>query len=69
MQHEGGNKGTPSCPYVQFSCPQRTGVFAFLDDIYLLAKPGRVRYVTLFTTAGIQLRTGKTRTWNRDWPS
>ena len=46
-------------------------LFAFLDDIYVLAKPGRVRDIynlldeRLFTRAGIQLHTGKTRTWNR----
>ena len=46
-------------------------LFAFLDDIYVLAKPGRVRDIynlldeRLFTRAGIQLHKGKTRTWNR----
>ena len=44
-------------------------LFAFLVDIYVLAKPGRDIYnlldERLFTRVGIQLHTGKTRTWNR----
>ena len=46
-------------------------LFALLDDIYVLAKPGRVRDIynlldeRSLTRDEIQLHTGKTRTWNR----
>ena len=46
-------------------------LFAYLDDVYAVATPDRVRPiydllgVTLFDRAGIRLHTGKTRTWNR----
>ena len=45
-------------------------LFAFLDDVYVMAKPDRIRTihdllsVKLSTMAGIQLHTGQTRTWN-----
>ena len=44
---------------------------AFLDDLYLLCEPGRVRHLydlvseSLHRNAGIQLHQGKTRVWNR----
>ena len=46
-------------------------LFAFLDDVYVMAKPDRIRTiydllsVKLSTMAGIQVHTGKTRTWNK----
>ena len=46
-------------------------VFAYLDDVYVVVKPERIRAVydllasTLQEKAGIRLHTGKTRTWNR----
>ena len=45
-------------------------LFAYLDDVYVLSSPERIREVynmletTLRAQAGIQLHTGKTRTWN-----
>ena len=45
-------------------------LFAFLDDIYVLSSPERTRVIydllatTLMERAGIQLHTGKSRTWN-----
>ena len=45
---------------------------AFLDDVYVLCKPDRVRRVydlleeALGRIAGIQLHSGKTRIWNRN---
>ena len=43
-------------------------LFAFLDDVHVIAKPNRIQtiYDLLSSTmAGIQLHTGKTRTWNK----
>ena len=46
-------------------------LFAFLDDVYVMAKPDRIRTiydlltVKLSTMAGIQLHTRKTRPWNK----
>ena len=45
-------------------------LFAFLDDIYVFSSPERTRVIydllatTLGERVGIQLHTGKTRTWN-----
>ena len=44
---------------------------AFLDDVYVVGQPGRVRFLfnllaeALGRVAGIQLHEGKTRVWNR----
>ena len=46
-------------------------LFAYLDDNFVSAKPDRIRTIydllgeRLFSMAGIELHTGKTRTWNR----
>ena len=46
-------------------------LFAFLDDVYALCEPERVRTVYdslsrhLFEVAGIRLHAGKTRVWNK----
>ena len=49
-------------------------LFAFLDDIYALCKPHRVRAIfdmvkeALDLFAGIQVNLGKTRIWNAPAP-
>ena len=81
-QHEGGKQGDPLMPLlfslaihnalaeVKAHLNEGERLFAFLDDIYVLAKPGRIREIynllgeRLFARSGIQLHTGKTRTWN-----
>ena len=82
-QHQGGEQGDPLMPLL-FSLAIHNALaevkeqlldgeflFAFLDDVYVLAKPDRIRTiydllsVKLSTMAGIQLHTGKTRTWNK----
>ena len=46
-------------------------LFAFLDNVYAVAAPDRIRPIydqlgaKLFERAGIRLHTGKTHTWNR----
>ena len=46
-------------------------LFAFLDDVYVVAQPTRVRFIynllgaRFNAEAGIELHEGKTRTWNR----
>eukprot|EP00973_Karenia_brevis_P043297 6000973-Karenia_brevis.AAC.1 len=46
-------------------------VFAFLDDVYAVADPDRIRPIydllaeTLASKAGISLHAGKTRVWSR----
>ena len=46
-------------------------LFAFLDDVYVVAQPARIRVLhnllgaKLHEGVGIQLHEGKTRTWNR----
>ena len=46
-------------------------LFAFLDDVYVVAQPARIRVLynllgaKLMEGAGIQLHESKTRTWNR----
>ena len=80
-QHEGGEQGDPLMPLL-FSLALHNALaevkeqlldgeflFAFLDDVHVIAKPNRIRtiYDLLSSTmAGIQLHTGKTRTWNPD---
>ena len=82
-QHEGGEQGDPLMPLL-FSLAihdalQRVKeglfpgelLFAFLDDVYVVCSPNRVRAVfdmlarELSEHAGIQLNEGKTRVWNR----
>ena len=47
-------------------------LFAFLDDVYIVSSPERTRYLynlvaeKLWSVAGIQLHTGKTRCWNQN---
>ena len=59
-QHEGGEQGDPL-----------ELLFAFLDDVYVVCSPNRVRAVfdllarELSEHAAIQLNEGKTRVWNR----
>ena len=81
-QAEGGEQGDPLMPAL-FSLGQRAALhtvqeelqdgeslFAFLDDIYVLVPPNRVRPVYdllshhLFTSAHIRLNAGKARVWN-----
>ena len=44
---------------------------AFLDDVYIVCQPGRVRYLydrlgeAVLRVAGIRLHQGKTRVWNK----
>ena len=82
-QHEGGEQGDPLMPLllslaihnalveVQANLRDDEHLFAFLDDVYVLTSPERVRDVfnllseKLFNLAGIQLHSGKTRTWNQ----
>ena len=82
-QHEGGEQGDPLMPLL-FSLAihdalQRVKeglfpgelLFAFLDDVYVVCSPKRVRAVfdllarELSEHAVIQLNEGKTRVWNR----
>ena len=82
-QAEGGEQGDPLMPAL-FSLGQRTALqtvhsnlepgetlFAFLDDVYVVLLPHRVRPVYdllqhhLFNQAHIQLNAGKTRVWNQ----
>ena len=81
-QHEGGEQGDLLMP-LQFSLGIHDALsevqqhlqpgerfFAYLDDVYVLSSPERIREVcnmletTLRAHAGIQLHTGTTRTWN-----
>ena len=81
-QAEGGEQGDPLMPAL-FSLGQKAALqavqqhlqpgeylFAFLDDIYTIVPPARVRPVYdllahhLFSSAHIQLNSGKTRVWN-----
>ena len=82
-QAEGGEQGDPLMPLL-FSIGIQSALeevsqsllvgerlCAFLDDLYLLCEPGRVRHLydlvaeSLFRHAGIQRHQGKTRFWNR----
>ena len=81
-QAEGGEQGDPLMPAL-FSLGQRAALrtmqqhllpneslLAFLDDVYVVVPPNRVRPVydtlahTLQSQASIQLNQGKTRAWN-----
>ena len=81
-QAEGGEQGDPLMPAL-FSLGQKAALqavqqqlqpgealYAFLDDVYTIVSPARVRPVFdllshhLFHSAHIQLNTGKTRVWN-----
>ena len=81
-QAEGGEQGDPLMPAL-FSLGQRSALqtiqehllpneslLAFLDDVYVVVPPHRVRPVydvlahTLHSQARIQLNRGKTRVWN-----
>ena len=81
-QAEGGEQGDPLMPLVfsigiqgaleevaeSLRCGEQ--LCAFLDDVYLLCEPSRVKALytwlseALTRTTGIQLRQGKTRAWN-----
>ena len=77
------SKGTPSCPPflrpiaqhdalcdLQHHLRDGQAVFAFLDDVYIVALPERVRALydalsaALWERARIRLHQGKTRIWN-----
>ena len=81
-QAEGGEQGDPLMPAL-FSLGQHAAIqaahsqlqageslFAYLDDIYAIVEPDRVKPVYdllahhLYTHAHIQLNSGKTRVWN-----
>ena len=81
-QHEGGEQGNPLMPLmfslaihnalVEVKASMRLGemLFAFLDDVYVVATSQRIREVCnllneTLAIVGIQLHAGKTRTWNR----
>ena len=82
-QHEGGEQGDPLMPLlsslaihnalltVKQSLLPGELLFAFLDDIYVVSQPGRIREVydmlgtALQEQAGIRLHSGKTRVWNK----
>ena len=82
-QGEGGKQGDPLMPMLfclgihdvleRVSTQLRDGehLFAFLDDVYAIAEPDRIRVIydllaeALHEVAGIRLNGGKTRTWNR----
>ena len=83
IQAEGGEQGDPLMPLlfsigIQGALEVVAAVLlpgeqlcAFLDDVYLLCDPSRVKALhelleaALFRVAGIQLHPGKTRAWNR----
>ena len=83
QQGEGGEQGDPLMPLL-FSLGIHDALlrihrhllegeylFAYLDDVYAVVQPDRVKPVyklleeALFEVAGIRLSEGKTRTWNR----
>ena len=83
VQGEGGEQGDPLMPLL-FSLGQHPALvsvqqqlndgehlFAYLDDIYVVTEPGRVRTVitllenALWQRAGISIHQGKTKIWNR----
>ena len=81
-QGEGGEQGDPRMPAlyslaqhgahqeVQAQLLDGEAVFAYLDDVYVLAAPERIRELydavarTLWGRARVQLNRGKTRVWN-----
>ena len=82
-QHEGGEQGDPLMPLlfslaihdalctVQQNLLPDELLFAFLDDVYVVSRPGRTREVfnmlgvALQEQAGNKLHGGKTRVWNK----
>ena len=83
FQGEGGEQGDAMMPLL-FSLGQHPALeevsrslvpgehlFAFLDDIYVVSKPGRVGRIhdllaaALWRHSGIQIHHGKTQVWNR----
>ena len=82
-QHEGGEQGDPLMPLlfslaihdaleeVQAELEDGELLFAFLDDVYVVCLPNRVRTIfdllgaRLSRVAGIRLHDGKTRVWNK----
>ena len=80
VQAEGGEQGDPLMPLL-FSVGIQGAlvatlehgeqICAFLDDVYVLCRPERVKAVhatlaeCLFRVAGIRVSQGKTRVWNR----
>ena len=83
-QHEGSEQGDPLMPLlfslaihnalaeVRGQMQDGEFLFAFLDDVYVIASPARTRTIynlvqdRLHTMAGTQLHQGKTRVWNRE---
>ena len=82
MQAEGGEQGDPLMPLLfsigiqgaleEVAALEHGGqICAFLDDVYVLCRPERVKVIydtlaeRLFRVAGIRLHQGKTRVWNR----
>ena len=83
VQGEGGEQGDPMMPLlfslgqhpalveVQRQLLQGEHLFAFLDDIYIVTEPERVRTVltlvenALLAWAGISIHQGKTKIWNQ----
>ena len=83
LQAEGGEQGDPLMPLlfaigIQGALEEVSGsledgelLCAFLDDVFLVCEPERVRFLfdllaeALMRHAGIQLHQGKTRVWNR----
>ena len=82
-QGEGGEQGDAMMPllyslgqhaaleYVSRSLVLGEHLFAFLDDIYVVSKPGRVGRIhdllaaSLWRHSGIRIHHGKTQVWNR----
>ena len=83
LQGEGGEQGDPLMPLLfssglhdalaslQARLQEGEYLFAFLDDVYAVVAPDRVRPVydmlaeAVLEVAGIHLNEGKTRVWNR----
>ena len=62
---------SPALVSVQQQLIDGEHLFAYLDDIYVVSEPGRVRTViallenALWQSAGISIHQGKTKIWNR----
>ena len=83
QQHERGEQSDPLMPLlfslaihnalaeVKAQMVEGECLFAFLDNVYVVAQPARIRVLynllgaKLMEGAGIQLHESKTRTWNR----
>lgn len=74
LQAEGGEQGDPLMPALQTlhsNFQQGKTLLAFLDDVYVLLPPHRVRPIYdllqhhVFHQAHIQRNAGKTRVWNQ----